>query len=625
MPVSVPSPPPIRFHDFLLDLTARELHKDGQRVALPPKAFEILRALVERPGQVVTREELRTRLWAADTFVEFDDSLNHAVRKLRQALGDSSDAPQFIETLPRHGYRLIVPVDTGRTPELEPTPRRRTAAGPAILGAALLTVVAALLLAFNVREWRSRWFGVASELPIRSLAVLPLSNLSGDPQQDYFAVGMTDALITDLGKVSALRVISRQSVMQYKGTNKPVPQIARELHVDAVVEGSALRVGDKVRITTQLVQADPERHLWSASYERDLSDVITLQREMAQAIVREIRVALTPQEKQSLADARPVLPEAHEAYLKGRYHFDRFSVEDIKKAREWFQRAIEKDPYYAPAYADLARTYTLSPAWDRSVQESYETARGLTGSAIAIDGTLAAAHVVLAEIKREYDWDWAGAEEESKRAISMNPSDADAHAQYAALLSYMARHDEALREAKFALQLNPVALYTNGQLGYTFYWARRYDEAIDQFRKTLDLDRTYHRAHVGLGRAYLEKGMLREGIETLKEGEGLLSLHQRGSNGFLGYAYGVLGEKSEALKIANQVRILRDRGDPDATWGLARMYAGLGDKDRAVEFVRKAYEEHYPSMEVIKVDPQFDRLRSDPRFQDVLRRMNFPP
>jgi len=460
---------------------------------------------------------------------------------------------------------------------------------------------------------------------IHSIAVLPLVNFSGDPQQEYFADGMTEELIAELGKVQALRVISRQSVMHYKGTNKTVPQIARELQVDAVIEGSAMRTTDRVRITAQLIQANPERHLWSENYERNFSDAITLQDEMAHAIVREIRVALTPQERQSLVNVPPVSTEAYEAYLKGRYYQDRFGIEDKIKAREWFQRAIEKDPQFAPAYAWLGWTYTESyNNWGGSIRESYERAMALAQQAIALDDGLAESHIVLAKIRREYDWDWAGAEREFKKAISINPSSASAHASYATLLSYLGRHDEAVREAKLALQLDPVAHYTNLELGYDFYRARRYDEAIDQFQKTLDLDRNISFAYYGLGRTYLETGNVNEAVLALEKGNSLRFGESR-PEGILGYAYAAAGNKAKALQIVYQLKSLREQGDPDATFELVRVYTGMGDKDRALEFLQKAYEEHHPALRAIKVDPQFDRLRSDARFQELVRRMNFPP
>ena len=308
----------VRFGPFQLDVRAAELRLNGDKTKLPEQPFQILTALLEKPGEVVTREELRQRLWGADTFVDFEHGLNTAVKRLREALGDSAENPRFIETLPRHGYRLIVAVE-------KPEPIAAAAeirARPWRLWLAVVIAVAAVAIA-SALIWRQRRPERLRAVRIESLAVLPLENLSGNPDEEYFADGMAQALITELGKVQALRVISWQSVKQFKGTNKPVPQIARELRVDAVVEGSALRAGDKVRITTQLVQANPERHLWSESYERDLRDILSLQGDVARAIASEINVKVTPQEHARLASPRPVNPEAYQAYLRGDYYLEK--------------------------------------------------------------------------------------------------------------------------------------------------------------------------------------------------------------------------------------------------------------------------------------------------------------
>ncbi len=611
----------VRFGPFQLDLRAAELHHNGNKTKLPEQPFQVLCELVEHPGEVVTREELRQRLWRSDTFVDFEHGLNTAVKRLRELLGDAAENPRYIETLPRHGYRLMVPVE-------KPEPVGSAISQAPVCWPKIWLLVSTVVVAAIVAGvlWRQRLLERFHPFKIESLAVLPLENLSGNPEEEYFADGMTEALITELGKVHALRVISRQSVMQYKGASKTVPQIARELHVDAIVEGSALRADGKVRITTQLVRANPEQHMWSESYERNLTDIIALQREVTQAIAREIRVTLTPQEQQSLARTRPVSVNAYEAYLKGRYHYDKLSVEDRWKAREWFQRAIDDDPDYAPAYAGLAWTYTLAGggAWTGSVRDAYKTERSLAEKAIALDGTVAEAHAVLADVMRGYEWDWRGAEDEYKQSIGLNPNSAQAHGEYAEMLSLLGRHEEALREARLAQQLDPVSPLMSSQVGYAFYWARRYDEAIEQFQKTLELDRNHPRAYYGLGRTYLEKGMGQEALLALERGNSLFFAGQR-PDGILGYVYGALTQRAKALRVADQLKILQRQGDPDATFDLARVYAGLGDKDRALEFLRMAYEEHYPSMEVIKVDPQFDRLRSDPRFQDLVRRINFPP
>ncbi len=403
----------VRFGPFELDLRAAELHHNGTKSKLPEQLFQIVIALTERPGEVVTREELRQRLWGSDTFVDFEHGLNTAIKRLRETLGDSAENPRYIETLPRHGYRLMVPVerlDATLSAGADVSARRRKV-GLAALAVVVLAVVAGLV-------WRQQLLERFRPVKIESLAVLPLENLSGNPDEEYFADGMTEQLITELGKVRALRVISRQSVMQYKGTNKPVPQIARELHVDAVVEGSAMRVGDRVRITTQLIQASPERHLWSESYERDLRDILALQSEVAHAITNEVKIKLTPQEQTRLASARPVDPEAYQALLKAKYE------KDSKKAFAYFQQAIALDPTYAPAYVELADYYISETYGGRPVKEAVPLARAAVDKALELDPTLAEAHAMLGYIKFWFDWDWYGAEVDLKRTVLLNPNNA---------------------------------------------------------------------------------------------------------------------------------------------------------------------------------------------------------
>ncbi|MBZ5616872.1 MAG: winged helix-turn-helix domain-containing protein, partial [Acidobacteriia bacterium] len=396
----------VRFGPFELDLRAAELRHNGTKTRLPEQPFQVLVALLEHQAEVVTREELRQCLWGSDTFVDFEQGLNTAVKRLREALGDSAEKPQYIETVPRHGYRLMVPVE------------RLDSAAPAIVDASArrrriwLTASALLLVAVALGViWRQQILERFRPVKIESLAVLPLVNLSGNPDEEYFADGMTEALITELGKVNPLRVISRQSVMQYKGTNKTVPQIARELHVDGVVEGSAMRVGDKVRITTQLIQANPERHLWSESYQRDLRDILALQSEVARAITNEVKIKLTPQEQTRLASARPVNPDAYQAVLRAK------SEKDSQKAFAYLQQAIAFDPTYAPAYVELAFYYVDETYRARPVKEAVPLARAALDKALDLDPTLAEAHAMLGYIKFWFDWDWSGAEADLKRTV----------------------------------------------------------------------------------------------------------------------------------------------------------------------------------------------------------------
>ncbi|MEE8606139.1 MAG: winged helix-turn-helix domain-containing protein, partial [Nitrospiraceae bacterium] len=343
-----------RFEGFEADPRAGELRKQGRKIKLQEKPFQLLCTLLQHPGEVVTREELRERLWPADTFVVFDDNLNTAIKKLREALGDSADNPRFVETLPRHGYRFIYPVEERPAPPISPSPpapaggtfarRALPVAGTALAVVALLAV----LIGLNVAGLRERLLGEAGRGQITSIAVLPLENLSGDPEQEYFVDGMTETLITELSKIGALTVISRQSVMQFKGTKKSLPEIARELNVDAVVEGSALHIGERVRITVQLIEAATDRNLWAENYDRELIDVLALHSEVAQAIAQEIKIAVTPEEGARLATARPVNPEAHRLYLLGRFYWNKRNEKAFGKALDYFEQAIATDPDYAP-------------------------------------------------------------------------------------------------------------------------------------------------------------------------------------------------------------------------------------------------------------------------------------
>ena len=600
----------VRFGPFQLDVRAAELRLNGSKTKLPEQPFQVLTALLEKPGEVVTREELRQRLWGADTFVDFEHGLNTAVKRLREALGDSAENPRFIETLPRHGYRLIVPVENLRPPTATPAvPARRWRVWLAVVAVTAVVVAAGLL-------WRQRLLDRFRSVKIESVAVLPLENLSGNPEEEYFADGMTQALITELGKVQALRVISWQSVKQFKGTTKPVPQIARELHVDAVVEGSALRAGDKVRITTQLVQANPERHLWSESYERNLRDVIGLQREISQAIVWEIRGKLTSQQRMHFANALPVNPEAYEDYLRGRYHYQRWPL-GLDQAITYFQKSIEKDPNYAPAYSGLALCYA-NLGYFHPPNEFFPKARAAAMKALEIDDAQAEAHAALGFVKVAYDWDWPGAERELKRAIDLDPNNSDNRSYYVYYLTAMRRFDEAIAEAKKVRALDPLSIDANRVLAWAYMMARRYDEAIDQFKRTLEFDPNYSTALERLAMSYTFKGMYPEAFAQWQK------MGVYGSDDGLAYLYAVSGQRSEALRVIEEVNDLAAQKYIDPCYR-AIAYAGLNDKDNAIRLLTKAYEQRSPEMSQVRVSPFLDNLRSDPRFQDLVRRMNFPP
>ncbi|MDP9263731.1 MAG: tetratricopeptide repeat protein, partial [Acidobacteriota bacterium] len=489
-------------------------------------------------------------------------------------------------------------------------------------------LVAALLVAGAVVphwEWRDRLFGKRSTTHIESLAVLPLENMSRDPDQEYFADGMTDELTTSLAHISALRVISRTSVMQYKGTKKPLPEIARELNVDAVVEGSVLRSGNRVRITAQLIEATTDRHLWADTYERDLGDVLALQDEVSRSIARQIQVTLTPQEQAHLTTARPVNPEAHEAYLKGRYYASRRSAEDIQKASAYFQQAVDKDPAYAPAYAGLAFSYDLLPRYGRvSPLETLPKAKAAAVKALELDDGLAEAHVAMGSIKQIADWDWPGTEAEFKRALELAPGDAQAHYLYAfTYLAPQGRFDEAIAEMKRALQLDPLSLITNTNLGQILFWARRYDAAMAQCRKTMELDGRFGRAHSVLGNIYLQEGMYREAAAEFR-GAAQYSPTSPQPLVDLASAYAMSGNKAEAGQILAELqkRSTKSYVSPSE---LAMLYVALDEKEQALASLEKAYEVHAGSLPYANVNPRFDSLRAEPRFQQLMRRIGLRP
>jgi len=529
------------------------------------------------------------------------------------------------------------PVESG-SPRRLPVPQTRERPQGASLhwlvglAAALIVVSAVVVLVLNVAGLRDRItlpagarHGVAPP-KIESMAVLPLENLSRDPEQEYFADGMTEELTTDLGQIEALRVISRTSVMRFKGVRPAggLPEIARQLKVDAVVEGSVLRSGDRVRITTQLIDARTDRHLWAHSYERDMRDVLQLQSEVAQAIANEIKIKVTPQEQVRLARARPVSPEAHEAYLKGRYYWNLRTQEGLKKGIEYFQQAIEKDPGCALAYVGLADSYLNLIGWDLAApREAYPRAKAAALKALQVDETLAEAHVPLGAAGFAYDWDWAGAEKELRRAIELNPSYATAHNFYAQCLMFMGRHNEALAEIKRAQDLDPVSPIHNTVRGMVFFFARRYDEAVAECQRALELNAGFYPAHLFLAEAYEQERLYDKAISEYRKAIALQEGSTRAAAG-LARGYAAAGRRTEALKIISDLRQLSKQRYVSA-YGITQTYIALGDFDHAWAWLEKAFEERSFQLIWLKVDPTIDPLRSDPRFQDLLRRVNFPP
>jgi TolB-like protein/DNA-binding winged helix-turn-helix (wHTH) protein/Tfp pilus assembly protein PilF len=624
----------LRFEVFEVDLCSGEVWKHGVRVRLQDQPFQVLRVLLERPGQIVTRDELKQTLWPADTFVDFDDGLNTAVKKIRELLGDSAERPRYIETIPRRGYRFVGPIappppveaavaapDSHPALVLHPAegavPRKdHRPAGYVAVGVLALVVT---LVGADVGGWRTRLTGHAAAPRIGSLAVLPLANLSRDPEQDYFADGMTEALIADLAQVKALRVISRTSAMHYKGTNKTLPQIARDLNVDAIIEGTVQRSGNRVRVTAKLIPAQTDAPVWAKVYERDSRDVLVMQSELAQAIVGEIKVQLTPRERQQFASAHAVNPQAYEAYLLGNYHCSKRNPAAMEKAVEYFQEAIRIDPSYAQAYAGLASTYLERDIWGGlGIGKTADQVRANTLKALELDGELPEAHSLLGWIYFQYDWDWMHTEAEFKRAIELNANLPSSYARYAFFLQAMGRHQEALAVVHRAVELDPLSAWSIGEEGRILYRARRYEDAIARYRRALELDPGYLPALSRIAEAYAQLGKYDEALAWAQKYQ-QTSADPRLSLRLMASIYASTGKRHEA---AEALRTIEKNGDADE-YGLAIIYSALGDHDRAIAELEKLVQKR-SAMPFVFVGPELDPLRSDPRFQQLLRRANLP-
>jgi len=606
--------------------------------------MKLLEMLLEHPGEVVTREELRSRVWPSESFGDFDQALNIAIGKLRSALGDSAENPRFIETLPKRGYRFIADVSVvdvdarprrqepvaGDLPATDPghkiqdaglvvAPKRRLWPSRWVIGALPLVIIISLSI-LSVWRFRSR---TPAPSGIRSIAVLPLDNLSGDASQNYFADGMTDELITDLAQISALRVISRTSVMVYKGARKPLPQIARELNVDAVVEGTVLHSGDQVRITAQLIEASTDKHLWSQSYEGELRDTLALQNRVASAIADQIRINLTPREQAALKSAKAVNPEAYQSYLKGRYFWNKRTADGLKSALAYFNQAIEEDPKYAQAYSGLADTYALLGDWQYGVtsfKEALPKAKAAAIKALELDSSLSEAHTSLGYSLRAFDWDFDSAGKEFQRAIELNPGYATAHHWNAMNLGLLGRPKEALVEMRKAENLDPLSLIINADLAEFLLLTHSYDASVEQGRKVIEMDSTFAIGHKQLGDAYLLKQMDKEAVAELQE-----AVRLSGGSPIcvadLARAYVASGKTNEAMKLLSD---LKKSSNPSFTNAphIAMIYASMGDNDQAMHWLERAYAERFnPS---ILLRSGFDPLRSDPRFEELMRRIGLP-
>jgi len=635
-------PPIVRFGTYEVALHSGELRKAGVKIRVQQQPMKLLETLLERPGEVVTREELRGRIWANESFGDFDQAVNIAIAKLRGALGDSAENPRYIETLPKRGYRFIAEVTVvdadvpTKSPESTAGDRRGTepehqlqdaeltvTSKPRLWQTRRVIVVLALvlsLLILGVWLFQSRGHPPTG---IRSLAVLPLDNLSGDPTQDYFADGMTDELITDLAQIRALRVISRTSVMGYKGVRKSLPEIARELNVDAVVEGSVMRSGDQVRITAQLIQAPADKHLWAESYEGNLRDTLALQKEVARNIAEQIRIEVTPREQAALKSVKAIDPEAYEAYLKGRYFWNKRTADGLEKAVDYFNQAIVKDPNYAAAYSGLADTYALLGDWQYAVmtpKEAMPRAKAAAIKALELDDSLGEAHASLAFCLDGFDWNFEAADREFRRAIELSPSYATGHHWYSWHLALLGRNSEAIAEMTKAENLDPLSLIINHDLAELLLIAHFSDESTEQSRKTIEMDPGFALAHNQLGLAYLERTMFGEAIAELQKAV-QLSGGSPTCIANLARAYAASGRKAEAVGLLNDLKKRSARGNAYAS-EIATIDAALGDKDQAMAWLEKASEERFNPSVLLR--PGFDALRSDPRYQDLIHRIGLP-
>jgi TolB-like protein/DNA-binding winged helix-turn-helix (wHTH) protein len=605
------------FDGFRLDLRRRLLLRAGEPVAIKPKALDTLVVLVEHRDRVVEKEELMNRLWP-DTAVE-EANLTQNVFVIRKALGEAPGEQKFIATAARRGYRFVADVREVFEEEDAPLlqlPRKRRTLMLVSLGAL------ALAIGLTVTLMRDN-AGPSVTTRIDSIAVLPFRSLSTDSDRRYFADGMTEAVISDLTAISSLRVISAQSSMKYKASEKLLPEIARELSVAGIVEGSVASQAGRVRLTVRLVHAPTDRSLWTASYDRDAGDILALQGELARAVAAAVHVAVTADEHAALATRRPVDPEAYDLYLRARHLFELRSEESLRKSIAYYQQAIARDPTFAAAHAGMALTYApfayfgYGPGSDIGPR-----VKAAAEKALAIDPTLVDAHVALAAFTVLFEWDWVGGERAWRQILQRSPNHPTARQWYGFLLERVGRLDEALAERRRALQVDPLSPATSVAFAGTLQSMGRHDEAIEAFRRTLDLDSSLLLVHAGIAESYLAKGMAREAVAQLEAGGGPKE-DGKPLSAELGNVYGRVGRPADARRILQTLE-RRARERYVSPMSLAYVHAGLSEKDAAFARLEQAYEERNPKLVGIRIDSMLDPLRDDPRFAALVRRMKLP-
>lgn len=615
-----------QFGNFVLEASQHSLRKGTQQIHLRPKAFETLLYLVEHHGSLVKKQDMLDDLWP--NVIVTENTLSHCIDEVRRVLQDDAQEPTFIRTIPRVGFKFIAEVKELKTDENKividdsevneqrdnikseaivnqeknQTRKKRILAGTIVI--ILITLLTGIVYSLVYNKSKK----------INSIAVLPFMNLNVDPNEEYFADGMTETLISNLGKVKSLKVISRTSVMTYKNASRSLPEIARQLNVDAIVEGSVLNANGHVRVTAKLIKANTDKLLWVKSYKRDIKDIMKLQGELAHEITSEIKLELTPEEHISVTESKPVNPKAYIAYLKGRYFWNMRTSKGFEKAKEQFLKAFAIDSGYAPTYSGLSDTYILQGNY--GIIQSHEAtlkAKKYATRALELDNTLAEAYVSLSACLYN-EWNTAGAQKELERAIELNPNYATAHQWYAFLLMQSGRMDEGIIEMKKARELSPLSLRIQVDIGRAYFWARQYDKAISQYKEALELDQNFPPAHSLLGLVYLKKGDNENGISELKKG---MELGKSTISMWLGYAYALAGD---TIKANSFLKVLVNRWNEwhDGAEDIALIYEGFNNKVRALEWLKKAFDERNTELLSLKVDPLWDKLRSNPHFQDLL-------
>jgi TolB-like protein/DNA-binding winged helix-turn-helix (wHTH) protein/Flp pilus assembly protein TadD len=605
MPASTSTAEVFRFGIFELDAQSGELRRHGVKVRLPEQSFQILRVLLDRPDELVTREELRQRLWTSDTFVDFDVGLNSAIRKLRDALDDSADNPTFIETLPRRGYRFIAPVKPSTTGPI-PAQAATEATTPAarlrrwwMAGALVLATIATLVVIYERAPVAER---------IQSLAVLPFENLTGDPAQEYFVDGMTDALTTELAQLGGLEVISRTSAAQYKGTNKLLPAIGRELNVDALLEGSIARSGQHVRISAQLIHAATDRHVWARSYEGEMSDVVALQRQIARTIATAVGGRLASPMAAPARKTQAVNPDAYDAYLKGLAVAERDTYDGNRNAVAYFEEAVARQPDFALAYAAMAQAqFQFLFGGPLSPREAIPKAEAAARKALELDETLAQAHRTLGAILRDFYWQGEAADKEFRRARELGFNIAETPD----------RSEQAIARAERARKLDPLSFDAYMSVAFAYRAAGQYDRAIAEFRRALEITAGHPRAHFQIGATYMTMHRLNDAIGEFETAVASSQGNPR-FKAYLGYAYAAAGRRLDARKIVYELESL-SREQYVSAFGIALIYDALGQKSPALAAFERAYQDRAVEFAQISQYPPFTTIASDPRFEGPMR------